>query len=66
MSAGRLPVMLYDGKYYYVDNRLKEARNINDFMDSIQFSQIDKELIEDYDIPWEKVKEHETWQKDFQ
>ena len=62
---GRLPVMKYKGKYYYVDNRLKQARNINDFMDAIEFDDIDTSLIEEYDIPWEEAQKHETWQKDF-
>ena len=64
--VGRLPVMKYHGKYWYVDERLKEIRNINDFSDSVPFGQIDNDDIEEYDIPWEKVKEHETWQKSFQ
>ena len=64
--VGRLPVMKYKGKYWYVDERLQEIRNINDFMDSVKYDQIDKAKIEEYDIPWEEVKKHETWQQNFQ
>jgi hypothetical protein len=63
--VGRLPVMKYKGKYWYVDERLRQIRNINDFMDSLEFSQINTELIEEYDIPWEEAQKHETWQKNF-
>lgn len=33
--AGVLPTITFEGKKYYVDGRLKEMRNINDFMDKI-------------------------------
>jgi uncharacterized protein YkuJ len=59
--VGRLPVMKYQGKYWYVDNRLNEVRNINDFSDSISFDDIDSSAIESYDIPWDEVKKYETW-----
>lgn len=63
--VGRLPVMKYKGKYWYVDDRLQQIRNINNFADSEEFDEINKDLIEQYDIPWEEAKKHETWQKDF-
>jgi hypothetical protein len=64
--AGRLPVLKYKGKYWYDDGRLREIRNINDFSDSVQYADVDRTAIEEYDISWEEAQKHETWQKDFQ
>lgn len=63
--VGRLPILKYKGKYWYADDRLKEIRNINNFMDSEKYDEVDTSLIEEYDIPWEEAKKHETWQKRF-
>jgi hypothetical protein len=65
MSVGRLPVMKYKGKYWYIDNRLRQIRNINDFMDSEEFHEVDGSQIEQHEVPWEEAQKYETWQKDF-
>jgi len=33
--AGALPTITIDNKSYYVDGRLKQLRNVHDFMDSV-------------------------------
>lgn len=33
--AGVLPTISYNGNKYFVDGRLREMRNVNDFMDKI-------------------------------
>lgn len=63
--VGRLPVMKYEGKYWYIDERLRQIRNINDFADSKEFDAIDTKQIQEYDVSWEEARKHETWQKDF-
>ncbi|MFT4313052.1 MAG: hypothetical protein ACMXYA_01470 [Candidatus Woesearchaeota archaeon] len=66
MKAGRLPVMKYKGKYWYIDNRLEQIRNINDFSDSEEFDEIEHSKIENPEVPWEEAQKHETWQNNFQ
>ncbi len=36
-EARVLPIALYQGKYYFVDDRLRQLRNVEDFSDSISF-----------------------------
>ena len=55
--VGRLPVMKYKGKHYYVDERLGEIRNINDFMDRLLFEEVIEAYIEETNVPWEDVKQ---------
>lgn len=48
--AGVLPTITYQGKKYFVDGRLKEMRNVDDFFDKIYdtdevFEQLAKEDI---------------------
>lgn len=63
--VGRLPVMKYRGQYYYVDERLGEIRNINDFMDRLLFEEVRENLIEAQNVPWEEASKYETWQENF-
>jgi hypothetical protein len=36
-EARVLDIVKHNGKYYFVDDRLKELRNVEDFMDTIKF-----------------------------
>ena len=33
--AGMLPIVTINGRQYYVDGRMEQLRNVNDFMDAI-------------------------------
>jgi hypothetical protein len=33
--AGALPIVTINGQQYYVDGRMEQLRNVNDFMDAI-------------------------------
>lgn len=64
--VGQLPIIRYQGKYYFYDSRLREIRNVYDFMDSVQFDNLDPEKIEETNVSWERAIDEEKWQKMFQ
>ena len=37
-TARALPIVRHQGKYYFVDERCREMRNVEDFSDSIKFA----------------------------
>ena len=39
-AASILPRININGKWYFVDVRLKESRNVDDFCDSIRFEEM--------------------------
>lgn len=40
-GASMLPRIKMNGKWYFVDMRLREFRNVDDFSDSIRFDEIE-------------------------
>lgn len=40
-GAGILPRIKINGKWYFVDMRLREFRNVDDFNDSIKFDEME-------------------------
>ena len=48
--AGMLPIVTVNGQHYYVDGRLAQLRNVNDFMDVIRYFN---------DEVWESISEQD-------
>jgi len=43
--AGQLPIVTFKRKKYYVDGRMKELRNVKDFMDRFECRDISDESV---------------------